>query len=498
MKGQGVPTFRQCVEARYQHDLVMRGTTSFVVMLLPLAVLLIVFILSGTDTKYSVLSDYMPKAVVLCLAFEAYLIMIITYSLYSRQISHSKRDKKWMESLIAYARSKGADTSKPEKTYREVLRKESFRLRPIAVILLAMMLLFIIWAVVKVVPGIDEFSDVELSLPTVIWGFFLLFMMVVFVFLPTLTFPAKHEKRQMLFTAQLANALYRRDIEILPMGKVSRRVPGFLAVMLIFFTFGYGFIFLIFRVFRDMNNHLMNQWEYENELLKAIDSEGGCGFDEGLYQKSPENARDGRRHSRSARRFSGYLRREVRNVHSLPRILYLAEIFLLVLLANFMLKLIAITCVISEDPDSFVLGSGMTFDSFVILVVAVMDVFFMMTMVGSIMGLASRKASSWRKVVRSCVTFVLPLWISLIITRDYTLFHLFDFNVFATTLLLAGMLLIMLLSPTVKSFYTPFGYDVPPTQSWVKYAVWGNIVPETNAGTAFADDAFDGTDYGSQ
>ena len=61
MGKKSVPTFRECVDARYQNDLVMNGFATFLVMLVPLLVLLVVYLLSRTDTVYGVLSDYMEK-----------------------------------------------------------------------------------------------------------------------------------------------------------------------------------------------------------------------------------------------------------------------------------------------------------------------------------------------------------------------------------------------------------------------------------------------------
>ena len=124
-----------------------------------------------------------------------------------------------------------------------------------------------------------------------------------------------------------------------------------------------------------------------------------------------------------------------------------------------------------------------------------MDTFFIKTMIDSRLGIASRKASSWRKVVRSCITFVIPLWISAFVTQASGMSHLFDFNVFITTAILYDVMLMMIVSYNIRRFYTPAGYEMPKVRSWIRYAVWGNIVPTVTAGPAFADDAFDGTEF---
>ena len=122
----------------------------------PLIVLFVVSTLSRTDGQYSVLSDYMDKAVVLCLAFEAYVIVIIIYKLYTRLAKHSQRDKIWMMSLIEYARSKGANTDKMRSMLSEVRSRERFVIHPLAVLFLIMTFVFLVWVIMEAVPFIDD------------------------------------------------------------------------------------------------------------------------------------------------------------------------------------------------------------------------------------------------------------------------------------------------------------------------------------------------------
>ena len=513
-KGNGVPTFRQCVDARYQNDLVMNGFATLLVILVPMLVLLVVFMLSRTDSTYGILSDYIEKATVLCIVFESYVMMIIVYMLYTRLTKHSKRDRMWMLSLTEYARSKGARTDKLEYSMRKVLRKEHFLIKPVAMILLAAMFLFVLWVAIEAVPYIDDLNGnnkdffiifggttvltLDIVYVAILGGFLMMFLMMIFVFIPTVSFPGAHEKRQVAYTEQLYRALGAVGIEILPMTKVVRRMPIIVALMLIIFTGGYGSIFLTFRMFRDMNNHLMNEWVYEAELLRAVESDGAKGFDDEFYDRSPEKMRKSNRRPRTGS-FARKMKAMVREENKLPGILLIAELFLLVLLGNYMLKMIALGCMMADEVENYIITLDTWRDiptqSWINVALVIMDTFFIKTMIDSILGIASRKASSWRKVVRSCITFVIPLWISAFITNASGMSHLFDFNVYITTAILYDVMLMMIVSYNIRSYYTPAGYDMPKVRSWIRYAVWGNIVTTATAGTAFADDAFDGTEF---
>lgn len=515
MRKKEVPSFRECVNARYQNDLVMNGFATFLVMIVPLIVLFVVSTLSRTDGQYSVLSDYMDKAVVLCLAFEAYVIVIIIYKLYTRLAKHSQRDKIWMMSLIEYARSKGANTDKMRSMLSEVRGKERFVIHPLAVLFLIMTFIFLVWVIMEAVPFISDLGGgnrdigimvgnttlmtVDVVYPAIIGGFVMVMLMMVFVFIPVFIFPHAHEKRQVQFTRHMVNALDAVGIRVMPMTQVVKKVPFILVFPIIMFTGGYGFFFLVFRVFRDMNNHLMNEWVYEAELLEAVESDGAYGFNSEFYDRSPDKLRDGRKHSRMARRFSKRMKQMVREENRLPAILLLAELFLLVLLGNYMLKLIALGCMISDEIDIYMFTldtiRDLPRDALVNVALILMDLFFIITMIDSILGIASRRASSWRKVVRSCFTFVIPLWLSAFVTNASGMSHLFDFNVFITTAILYDMLLLMIVSYDIRRFYTPAGYEMPRIRTWIRYAVWGKIVAAVAANAAaFAEDAFSGVE----
>lgn len=514
-----LPTFRECVEARYQNDTVMNGFATLLVILTPLAVLLIVFLLSGTDTAYGVLSDYMEKAFVICVCFEAYVLLIVVYRLYTRLIKHSKRDKMWMMALVEYARSKGADTKKLEYSMKDARRKEHFVLRPVAVLLLVLMFMFIVWTIMEAVPYIEDLNGgnkdfvimmggqavmaLDVVYIAIIGGYVLMFLAMIFVFIPTVKYAGRHEFNQVQFSRSFCNTMGTVGLHFKPMTQIVNRKSAFLALILMMFTGMYASAVYTFLIFRDMNNHLMNQWEYESELLRAVESDGACGFDNEFYSGLVETDRKGRPKKMSQNKLSKRTKRMAREQNTLPWILVIAEVFLVVLLGNYILKIIALGCMMTDDIENYVVTletvKDIPFQSWINILLVFMDTFFVLTMIDSIMGIASRKASSWRKVVRSCITFVIPLWISAFITNASGMSHLFDFNVYITTAILYDVMLMMVVSDRIRRYYTPAGYETPAIKSWVRFAFWGNLVSTATAGAAaFSDDAleaFDGAEF---
>lgn len=503
-----LPSFRECVESRYQFDLVMNGIATLLVLLVPLAVMGLVDVLGGTDGKYSVLADFWPKTVLICLCIEAFLLMIVIYRLFARLINHSRRDRVWMSVLVDYAERKGCPTEKLRAAMRDVRSSEPFLTKYMARLLLGAMFFYILWVMLFAVPVVNDLSGdnelIEISFGgmtvisadvvkvALVIGSVLVAMMIFTVLIPVMRFPAAHEARQVLFTRHLVNSLNRAHIIILPMVQVTKKMRFLANMILLPITYFLWTPFMLFKIFRNMNNHLLNEWEYEAALLKVIESDGDTVFSSQLYDSSPDRLRDGKEHRHQRKRFAKRMRRMVRLVNRKPAILFMAELFLIVLCANYILKMIALTAMMSQNIADYTFTletlKDLPFQSLVNIAIVAMDLLFLVLTIDSVLGIASRRASSWRKVVRSCVTFVIPLWISAFITKPDALSHIFDFNVYATTIVLIAVMTIMLASSAIRRYYTPVGYDMPPMRSWIRYAVWGSLVPAAYTSAAFADD----------
>lgn len=488
--------FRECVDSRYQHDLIMNGPATIMILLVPLIVLAVVSTLSETSGKYAILSDFVPSYTLVCVVFELFCLMLVVYSLYSRLYKHSLRDREWRLALIGYASSKKASTKKMGACHKMALLDERFPGMVFARLLLVLMLALAVWIMLYVVPVLPpefenapyyhfivfgtEITKVNVYYLSIACSVLLFLALVMMSFIKLLSFTYRHEQRQAEFTRYLRESLAEVKIDILSMTPVVKKSNFFLNVFLFAVTGGFYFFILVFRIFRKMNDHLMNNWVYEGELLRAVESDGRFGFDSLFYNRSPERNSRGKIRKRKQKKFSNMMRFKVRNDNSMPPFLVVAEIFLIIVCASYIFKIISLGYDMSLNyADYYLTWSTLrTLESSALTKIGlvVIDTAFLMTTIISILGLASRRAASWRKVVRSCITFVFPLWITAFVTHDDGLVHLFDFNVYITTVILAAILAVMLVSEKIHRFYAPVGHDIPPVSRWIRYAFWGKLV----------------------
>ena len=484
----------------------MNGMSAFMVMISPLVVAVILYILSGTDTAYGEMEDYLPKAMVALFAIQSFVMVVIMYRMYDRLAKHSLRDRMWMENLITVCESRGADVSGMRDCYEETLAKERFAMRPLAIALLILMTVFTSWALVGAVSRVESLYGNQTYVLTlagstliamdvmhllVIGCLLHIFVMEVLVFIPSYMYPYRHEERQVRFTQAMTDSVARLGIVIKPMELKAPPVDVRKLTIVTVLTAGYSYLFLMFRSFNIMNSHLMNQWDYEAKLLVAVESKGRYGF-----EPEQETAEEKKGFIATISRwYSEHIKPDVGNERRMPPILIIAELFLLFLLGNYYLKLVTLGCVMSDEiyMYDYTLDSlpGLPVHGWHNLILVYLYLYFIMLMIDSILGIASRKAPSWRKVVRCCFTVVVPLWYSAFVTRVTGMSHLFDFNVFITTAVLYDILLMMFVSESIKRYYTPIGYKMPGMWAWVKYALWGDIFTfVVDDGAVFAEDAY--------
>ena len=233
-----------------------------------------------------------------------------------------------------------------------------------------------------------------------------------------------------------------------------------------------------------MNDHLINQWTYEEGLMPVIESGGREPF------KNPEGLRINRQSKTMpksvAREFTRYF---VRRNSKKPKILIVAELFLLVMCANYILKIVALVCEICNDFDRYAyitFGNILNAPVSIWMTLAMVGIYMLLIYlcISALLGIASRRPSSWRKVARSCITFVIPLWISELFIPATGISNLFSFNVYLSTAILYNVLLIMLVSYKIKRFYTPVGMAVPGFLTWVRFIFVGSL----ESGTPEIDD----------
>lgn len=509
LKKKEIPPFRKCVYSREQNDLIISGLAALLVILVPIISYIIIDVLSGTETKYAVMADHLAKAKVVCISLELFIIMFILYRMYTRLITHSSRDRLWMRSLILFCNTQNCDTSQLEDCYEYYTTSFVFWRKRLIKFLMAAMFVFLSCIFIFIVPNITSLdpahTDLSWALPgglnITINSAYLIFIveaaicltMAVVVLTRAVNFPFYHETRQIRFTEILADTLNDVGITIYPMAPVVKGRSRIASIVLTIITVGMYLFYLMFKAFRDMNYHMMNQWRYENSLLmlaETSDSDFEYSYESSspFYKEySPEESKV---RKKEVKTFTKAVRKQSREENNMPKLLIIAQLFLTGICVSYVLGIVSADYIIATHPENFIFDlqriSEMPLLSWLYIVIIIMDVFFLLSTADSLLEVTSRRSASWRKVVRSCFSMVIPMWLTELALFNTGIENLFDFNPYITTAVLAVVLIIMVTSKRIREYYTPYGYDVPNTLTWIRFAIGGKLVSYRKEGEMFS------------
>ena len=487
--------FIDSVKLKYSKDLIMNEFIMILVLLMPLILYLIVmYLLPVIGGRFDVLVDYEGTTRMVLMCFQYLVIAIVVYRMYMRLRNHSKRDVRWRSTLIEYLESKGAKCDKLKSSHEYIVKKEKFHeFIPATVIFMAIFISIAFFLTVfipdmeangyeptyeinawvsenilrytfEVTSGSDLQTDLFYSIQQV--ELVMLALLLLTVVFKVISFPEGHEERQIGFTEHTAKAFHE-----IGMGYVTpmtwavdhntselniRYDDSFLKAMIARIRFGVSKMSSrVFNVFKGGNEHLLNQWTYEKALLRAMD---GRMFSYTKYSR---------------------MRKDIVKDNKMPVLLIAAEIFVLILCAMYCLKVLESEYDMISDYGSFVLvPESIDFTqvgAWWSLVMIVVNMFLMMGTMDALLGIASRRPKSWKKVATSCLMFVIPIWFGELVSNNTGLAHVFDMNPYITTGILYNLLLFMLLSVSIKEFYTPVGMDMPGIGTWVRYMLWGSL-----------------------
>ena len=494
MKEVEIEAFSQNVKTRYRSDIIMSAPVTLLVLILPLIVAG-VFLLSVRLGQLTRLEDFKSAWLLLLLTLQMYVMAIVMFIMYSRLHKHAKRDREWRGALLTFAKEQHVDTSRLEDLHKHISFRETFALSALIVLLMAVMFVWDYFAFIRFIPE-GYVNDVEVyifkdsNIPIIrdlthnMVSLILTLLIFIFIFYRVLTFPYKHEQNQCEYTAEFSMKLKKVGIDVPAMISFVKHRNILVHLILMFLTFGIYVLWLSRRILKSMNDHLINQWTYEEGLMPVIESGGREPF------KNPEGLRINRQSKTMpksvAREFTRYF---VRRNSKKPKILIVAELFLLVMCANYILKIVALVCEICNDFDRYAyitFGNILNAPISIWMTLAMVGIYMLLIYlcISALLGIASRRPSSWRKVARSCITFVIPLWISELFIPATGISNLFSFNVYLSTAILYNVLLIMLVSYKIKRFYTPVGMAVPGFLTWVRFIFVGSL----ESGTPEIDD----------
>ena len=299
---------------------------------------------------------------------------------------------------------------------------------------------------------------------------------------PIFIFPLRHDRRFVAFTERFSELLIEKGYILTPfkpaVGKKLRIVIilypiTFVAFMGIFLTMLYGsggsadpWIAVVLGIFysypylafvmllaaSSLNQHILHQWAYEEYLISALD---------GFYNPSTSVVKE-----------TEYSKEKVREIKRIPLILRIAEIFLVIICILYNIKIFAS----GVDFDMGRYGEwGLTADCARYVILTVMYELLFVITVDALFSLRSKNLKSFRKVVRSCLTFSISVAVTALLTEGSYFSNYFELNPFITIALLYVLLIMVLTSDAVKWFYTPYGMVSPPTKEWARFALYGKL-----------------------
>lgn len=479
-----IPTFRECVTERYKKDTIMGLFTTVMVFVTPLLVFGVLMMLVNVDIeafdKFKAIKDYWKQMIYICIMVWLFTLMDIQFLMYARLRSHASRDRAWRASLIQFVDKMGGNSDRLVEKNKSIGVREHFLMTPVITILMVAMFAYCVILFIFFIPQWMDENNMEDFYVAMGTGLGLCMIMSVLILYKSITFAYKHEKRQSEFTHILSEELGKVGVHVPPMINVVPHHSKFITLILIVITATLYLYYLIYVMFRNMNVHLKNQWEYEGEMLRVVESEGEAVFERYMPDYFVEGQMSKRDVKNLNRKYYIETSYKVKKANKMPASLVIAELFLIILAANYILKIVALAC------DIAVSDYGLSFEhletlfdltpqQYLNLAMIGLDLGLYMVCISALLGIASRKPSSWRKVTRSCITLVLPLWIGLYLSNASGLTHIFDFNVYASTAVLALIFLMMVVSSKIRQFYVPVGDDMPGIATWLRFVFFGKL-----------------------
>ncbi|MBQ3735405.1 MAG: hypothetical protein II855_00575 [Candidatus Methanomethylophilaceae archaeon] len=507
--------FSEAVKLRYRTDLIMKVPLTVMIVLMPLIVYLAIMSISNMGGQYDIINDFDNAVVIVMMMIQYLVIALVLYKLYARLQDHSRRDSRWRSSLIGYMRERDAPVEELEALHKKIQWRERFPARVPVLIVMGILyfitaFFFIIyipdmeatdytsvnkitaWVTENIIDRTIQFGSggsLETRVFSAVQQIELALILVLFlmVFTHIVRFPENHEANQAEFTRLMAESLQSLGMTVPPMEQFTPRIglllpgegsPKALRIAAIpFSALLYPFYSILLSA-GDMNDHLKNQWSYESELLKYISTDSEEGFREGGYSDMVAEMRA--KGNPGDRNWIGRsVKDSILKENRMPLMLIVAEIFLLFLCANYCLKILSLEFEMISDYAKYMItvkgAVNMTLSAWITIVLVIVDIYLMIIATDALLGIASRRPTSWRKVARSCITFMAPLWVSAYLAHFSGFSHLFDFNPFIITGFLYNILLMMLLSVSIKAYYTPIDKETPGILSWLRYIFFGDL-----------------------
>lgn len=286
-RNRWVDDFVDCVIRRSETDSVPSTYLVVLVIIVPL-ILAQAFIASGVTALGDWFDGNEYEVVYyVSLYAECCIVSFVLFVLTRRSSSHLARDIVWMDSLIGYTESKGADAS----TLRGI-RDEASRGRWTAKGWVGTAFWLAVTAY-TIIQGFILFygtgPEDGRGLVPFVYVYLLVMAQFVFTLGTTAGFPYRHDRLQCEFSREFSERAAGFGLEIDAMEPSVRKARWIIHIVLFAVTLGVYSVVILLLANRRTNTHIRSQWGYESRvMISMIRHEDGVGI-EGVGDNQPGN-----------------------------------------------------------------------------------------------------------------------------------------------------------------------------------------------------------------
>jgi len=438
MNQDDLAPFRKNLENRNRRDTIINGPICILLLIVPI---LFAFYDWGGEDQFYITRFPEYGGPLVANAVEAFMIIVLLYTMYNSAVTHSVRDLRWRDALIHHAKSLNLNVGALEEQHNLIKERERFKM--------AKPLLFII-----VITAINSFIALvfvpgDLGSMLMIWISVFIGLIIT---LPTcIRFPSRHEGDQIRFTEILAETYRPAGVEITPMPRVVKERRIWVHVALLIVTFGlYAVIWPVMMV-AEMNHHLRYQHSYEDHLLQLL--EGDSNAFEGVLDEKGRVTR---------KRY-------------MPKFMFITELLLIAICFTYMTKITGIVTDFNMGMVGNTIINDINIELYYNYCMILLYLALMMSAMIALVGIASGRLRSWRRIVRSCIAFVIPILMSMFVYNPGSYVHMFDLNPYVTLAVAYGIILMTVMSVSIRAYYTPKGREMPKVKEWFRYVFFGKL-----------------------
>lgn len=160
------------------------------------------------------------------------------------------------------------------------------------------------------------------------------------------------------------------------------------------------------------------------------------------------------------------IQRQMEKYDSLPMALYVAEVFLFIIIAIYFTKLAVLSMGLVSDYGDHVMN----------VITYVIDVVMLIATVDAVLGISSRKPSSWRKVMRGAGLLFIFSIVGSLLGAGMSASALLTLSPVAVAVICIPVAAIMF-TRSVREHYVPPMQQMPSLGRWLSFAFFGQLFP---------------------